>query len=140
MPEQFWRFTCSTCGFRTAYVQRAENHEQRSGHDVWENDETTEVGTMTDSPQQDTPQVDEQPPAVIEEPDEPRGAYGWDDAGLTTREREAFNLLARGFNLKDAGTQMGVTKQRAAQIAATLVKKGALTKEGVGQYRVAPRT
>ena len=46
--------------------------------------------------------------------------------GATKREREVLILMAEGLTFTEVGTRLGVSKQRAGQIAQALVKKGLL--------------
>lgn len=60
-----------------------------------------------------------------------------DSHGLTRNERDVLRGLSKGKQLATIGAEMGLSKQRAAKLAADLVVKGWLFKgEKRGQYMI----
>lgn len=60
-----------------------------------------------------------------------------DSHGLTRNERDVLRGLSKGKQLATIGAEMGLSKQRAAKLAADLVGKGWLFKgEKRGQYMI----
>lgn len=58
------------------------------------------------------------------------------EEGLTAREREVYDRLIAGDTFQEIGDAIGITRQRVGQVAAALVLKGALVRQGVGRYAV----
>lgn len=60
-----------------------------------------------------------------------------DENGLTENERHVLKLLSGGKNLTVIGKEMELSRQRAAKLAADLVKKGWLSRgEKRGVYMI----
>lgn len=53
-----------------------------------------------------------------------------DERDLTNREREVMGLLGQGKNTAAIGSELGITRSRAAAIVSTLVKKGWVIRNG----------
>lgn len=67
----------------------------------------------------------------------PGYSIGRDEHGLTENEREVLKSLLAGKSLTAAGEELGLSRQRAFQLAAELIKKGWLVKGAKrGQYLI----